>query len=253
MRVSMLAAGKFTACAIVLGGGLFLAACATPAGDAPQNVMIGNVPAVAAYSEYRFITARPSPADPTRTILCTEPSPDIAKALQTALALSANAQTHGVTASGSVNYTAAETITAMAGRTAAVVALRDGLYKACEAYANGAIGDTAYGLILARYGDLLTTLMLGEAAATAPSGSGSSSTNSATSAQAIQAIHRDYYGSMPEAMLQAILVSCLTTFDPSRPGAASPNPVLTPAMCRGFVSKLIATTPRAFAAGKAIK
>ncbi|HUC62339.1 MAG TPA: hypothetical protein VMF53_10315 [Alphaproteobacteria bacterium] len=110
-------------------------------------------------------------------IICTEPSPDIAKALSTALALTGSATTPtGLSASAGLNYSSAEAITALAGRTEAVVALRDGLFKACEAYANGVIPDLAYALILSQYGDLLVTLMLGEAAGNAAQKSGASTT-----------------------------------------------------------------------------
>ena len=53
-------------------------------------------------------------------------------------------------------------MTALAGRSTALLGLRDGLYRACEAYANGALGADAYALILSRYGQLMTTLFLGQ-------------------------------------------------------------------------------------------
>jgi hypothetical protein len=43
--------------------------------------------------------------------------------------------------------------------------LRDGLYRACEAYMNGAIGRTAYTAILANYDTMMMTMMFGETAA----------------------------------------------------------------------------------------
>jgi Putative peptidoglycan binding domain len=45
------------------------------------------------------------------------------------------------------------------GRTAGVVALRDGLCAACQAYANGALGQDAYSVILSQYGTLLVRLV----------------------------------------------------------------------------------------------
>ena len=51
---------------------------------------------------------------------------------------------------------------ASAGRSTALLGLRDGLYRACEAYANGAIGADAYALVLSRYGQLMTTFFLGQ-------------------------------------------------------------------------------------------
>jgi hypothetical protein len=51
---------------------------------------------------------------------------------------------------------------ALAGRSTALLGLRDGLYRAYEAYANGVIGADAYALVLSRYGQLMTTLFLGQ-------------------------------------------------------------------------------------------
>lgn len=130
--------------------------------------------ALATNAASRLVMDRLPPANgaPTR-LICSEPSPDIAIALSTALALTGSGKTpSGVTASVGYSESTAEAITALAGRTEAVVALRDGLFKACEAYANGLIQKGAYALILSQYGDLLVTLMLSEAAATAAQKSG---------------------------------------------------------------------------------
>jgi hypothetical protein len=56
----------------------------------------------------------------------------------------------------------AEAALALAGRSTALLGLRDGLFRACEAYANGVIGADAYALVLSRYGQLMTTLFLGQ-------------------------------------------------------------------------------------------
>ncbi len=78
----------------------------------------------------------------------------------------------------------------MAGRTAGVVALRDGLYSACQAYANGIIGRRAYALILSQYGDLLVALAASGTSAAAPNGS-----------------------TLPQQALQGLLTVCLTADD----------------------------------------
>jgi hypothetical protein len=87
-------------------------------------------------------------------VFCSEPSPDWAVAYGRALAAAASGGVSGG-ASGSLSGSASttEAITAMAGRTAGVVALRDGLYSACQAYVNGVIGKDAYSLILSQYGN----------------------------------------------------------------------------------------------------
>ena len=59
----------------------------------------------------------------------------------------------------------AEQLAQLTERIPPIQAMRDGLYRACEAFANQAIGRNAYALILSRYGELLTTLLLASAAA----------------------------------------------------------------------------------------
>ena len=175
--------------------------------------------------------------------------------------------------SGSNSFT--ETISAMAGRTAGVVALRDGLYKACEAYANGVIGKSAYALILSQYGNLLVALAGssgggssgggsggggggggsststpagvavavstgsgGQSAAPTPakdSGSGGGGGSTAGSAQVAQ---------MQQQILQALMVACVSGSDPTvqSGAAAGPNPLLSDA-CAKLVGKIVDATP----------
>jgi hypothetical protein len=88
----------------------------------------------------------------------------IAEQKRRAAAYATAAQISGRGPSGSAisaggGYTFAETITQLAGRTAGVVALRDGLYAACQPYANGVLGQDAYSLILSQYGSLLVRLV----------------------------------------------------------------------------------------------
>jgi hypothetical protein len=109
-------------------------------------------------ADVRIVTQRTQPVLGNQ-IVCTEPSPDVAKALSTAEALSAKGGNYGAFgASGS----SAEAVAELAGRSTALLGLRDGLYRACEAYANGVLGQDAYALVLSRYGQLMTTLFLGQ-------------------------------------------------------------------------------------------
>jgi hypothetical protein len=108
-------------------------------------------------ADIRLITQRERNNSPN-PIVCTEPSPDVAKALSAA----ASAQGGNGGTTGSIAGASAEAVLALAGRSTALLGLRDGLYRACEAYANGAIGADAYALVLSRYGQLMTTLFLGQ-------------------------------------------------------------------------------------------
>ena len=144
---------------------LLVPACATPL-ERPANVRIGGVRALATPADVRIITDRPHPDGSAGNILCAEPSPDVAKALSTLFQISASAKSKtGATGSLGGGGSTAESVSLLAGRTVSVVALRDGVFRACEAYGNRLLNRNAYSLILSQYGDLLVTLTLGEAAA----------------------------------------------------------------------------------------
>jgi len=118
-------------------------------------------PATFTTADIRIITQRINPVTGTQ-VTCTEPSPDVAKALSTAAQLSASGGNAGTTGNLGAGGASAEAVEALAGRSTALLGLRDGLYRACEAFANGAIGVDAYALVLSRYGQLMTTLFLGQ-------------------------------------------------------------------------------------------
>ena len=77
-------------------------------------------------------------------ITCAEPSPDVAKAVSTALSVSGSGGVtlpNGVTAdvAAAVSRARAEALVQPGERLATIQLLRDGLHRACEAYANGAL------------------------------------------------------------------------------------------------------------------
>jgi hypothetical protein len=108
-------------------------------------------------------------------VVCAEPSPDVAKAMAAAASMAAGVDLQGKSpeapvegaAAGSGAYTQsrAESAAQLTNRLATIQLLRDGLYRACEAYANGAISDTTYAVILSRYDDTMVTMLMGELAA----------------------------------------------------------------------------------------
>ena len=107
---------------------------------------------------------------PGGVITCAEPSPDIAKIASAAFNASgsgsanATAETISPAIAASLAASRSEAL-AQIGRIATVTLLRDGMYRACEAYANGAIDKSAYSAILSRYDKLMITMLLGEFAA----------------------------------------------------------------------------------------
>jgi hypothetical protein len=124
------------------------------------------------------------------SVVCAEPSPDLAKAVQSSFgaggSVSADIPTQvSGSAAVSVARARAEAAAQLGERLATIQLLRDGLYRACEAYANGAIDEVFYSVMLGRYDDTMVTLLAGELAAgnfgrqLATIGGGSDSTASA--------------------------------------------------------------------------
>jgi hypothetical protein len=124
----------------------------------PQKFKYADSANLASGANVRYVHDRlrdvPGRAGPLPT-MCTEPAPDVAVAFGTSLGASASISGQG---SGGFGAGTSEAAMQLAGRTAGVLALRDGLYATCQAYANGALGQSAYALGLSQYGNLLVAL-----------------------------------------------------------------------------------------------
>jgi len=143
---------------------LGLAGCDTFEDDAQRTnarTSAFTFPAAFTTADARIITERENPITHQK-VVCTEPSPDVAKAISTAFALSGQGGNGSASGGLGASGGSAEAVAELAGRSTALLGLRDGLYRACEAYANGVIGANAYALVLGRYGQLMTTLFLGQ-------------------------------------------------------------------------------------------
>lgn len=101
----------------------------------------------------RFIVSSPKSKD---RIICAEPSPDVMAALSLAIAASAKVEGKG---GGQVSSSLSESVAAIGLRTATIQLLRDGLYRACEAYQNGALNEFGYALILNHFDDVMLKMM----------------------------------------------------------------------------------------------
>lgn len=103
-------------------------------------------------------------------IRCAEPSPDVAKAVGRSLNVGGSASVAGLPSgidpkvAFAISSAHAQAIAQLTERLATIQLLRDGLHSACEAYANGAISDTAYAIMLSRFDKLMVTMLLGEIA-----------------------------------------------------------------------------------------
>ena len=102
---------------------------------------------------------------PTR-IICSEPSPDVAQAISLAFSLAEKVDVKGQgSGSGSMDSSYASSIAQLGERLATVQLLRDKMYRACEAFQNGAISDTSYTLMLARFDKTMASMLASETAA----------------------------------------------------------------------------------------
>lgn len=151
-------------------------------------------------ADTRMIISAPSNLDPfgknrPAQITCAEPSPDVAKAVEAAFGTSASIAANNAAANlsgegaAALSASRAEAIAQLGERMASIQLLRDGLFRACEAYMNGALSPTSYALVLSRYGDTMVTLLGSELVAgefgrsgAAVGGSGSGSGSGATGA-----------------------------------------------------------------------
>ena len=103
-----------------------------------------------------------------KRIVCAEPSPDALSAFASSIAANANlsADTLGSIAApsvgGGVSTANAEQAAYIGARNATIQMLRDGLYRACEAYLNETLDEFGYAVILANYGRLMGGLLMVE-------------------------------------------------------------------------------------------
>ncbi len=196
---------------------LAVAGCDSPNFRTSQ-FRFGDTDTLAATGSLRFVTERlrPLPDGTARPVICTEPSPDYATAFQQRVNVSANVAVPGQpSGSGSAEVDTKEQIQIGTGRTAGVIALRDGLYAACQAFANGVIGYDAYSMILSQYGNLLVAITNEPMASVHP--------------RVSTASHNAF---------AAVLVACISGYDPTRFGGGTfQNSLLTQRYCRDVLQR----------------
>jgi len=129
--------------------------------DAKQRLVVKFPPRKAASQE-------------NRQAICAEPSPDVAQAFSEALRIAVsldrsaggapdNETTRNIGANFARSFSSS--IAQLGERLAVIQLFRDRMYRACEAYANGAIDGSAYTLMLARADKTMATLLTAEMAA----------------------------------------------------------------------------------------
>lgn len=162
-------------CVAVLVGG-----CATGTGrpaEVTTTALQGGEVAVGTTADTRLVFSSPNIGDNTlrRTanITCAEPSPDIAKIASEAFSASLsagadapifNGQQGEASLAGALGNSRAEHVAELGRRLATVQLVRDSLFRACEAYANGAIDETMYAIAISRFDDVMVALFATEMA-----------------------------------------------------------------------------------------
>ncbi len=216
---------------------VLLSQCADP-NEWPQKFQFGTSDTLVVGANIRTVSERarerPSgiPNVPPLPTVCTEPSPDVAIAFGRSLSAQGSLTEGSNTGSAQLSASTTETATALAGRTAGVLALRDGLYAACQAYTNGVLGQDAYAMVLSQYGNLLVALA-------------NSGTNNVTP-------YATY--SPQDAATATLLVTCISEYDPTRlaainrDGALAHNPMLSPQLCQALLAKIANGRPLAVGA-----
>ena len=156
--------------AVVTGLGLVLAGCDSPALWTSIYRTVPSDQTILTDAKQRSIlnvaaAGGPGRNRPTR-IVCAEPSPDVAQAVSGAISAAIKVEIAGKGGgAASFGRSAADAVAQLGERLGTIQLLRDGLYRACEAYANGAITSTTYAMIVSRYDDTMVTLLMGELAA----------------------------------------------------------------------------------------
>ena len=156
-----------------------LAGCTTnDSGTKFQKLGLNGTNTIGTSADVRVVIERevepvtnpgPGRVRPT-TVVCAEPSPDTAKAVQSAfgsgLGLGGTVPTGpALSAALQLSQSRAASLAALAERSLSIQLIRDGLYRACEAYANGAIGEVQYAVILSAIDETIITLLGAELAA----------------------------------------------------------------------------------------
>ena len=148
-------------------------------------------------------------------ITCSKPSPDVAKVMSESFNTGASLSVEGLPedvkprVAVAIARERAQSAAQLGERLATIQLLRDGLYRACEAYANGAISDTTYAVLLSRYDDTMVTMLGSELAAgafgrsLAALGSEASGSSAATAdIKKRQTEHRDAMSDLKEIRTQ---------------------------------------------------
>lgn len=96
----------------------------------------------------------------SRYVTCAEPSPDVMTSVAAQLAANGSAKSGtGKEASAGIQAAIQQAVAFIGMRTPSIQLLRDAMYRVCEAYANGAIDNGQYELLMRRYQRYIVAMM----------------------------------------------------------------------------------------------
>ena len=158
--------------AVSLAAALFVLAGCTPP-NAFEEFDIDRTSLSADATQRVIVSANRGRGPDGRRIVCAEPSPDAITAMASALGVGVRTGIPGTGATpipldAQFQQALAQQVAYVGVRNSTIQLLRDGLYRACEAYMNGAVGDFGYALILSNYGRLMVALLAAEGVTRAP-------------------------------------------------------------------------------------
>lgn len=127
---------------VIAGVSLALAACS--GSTIHKRSSLGDVQTLSLDAKQRLVVTGKNPEG--NRILCAEPSPDALVAQAAVLSASGayNAGANGPSGSGGAGGGFQESAASIGYRTQSLQVLRDGYYRLCETYMNGAISDQEY-------------------------------------------------------------------------------------------------------------
>jgi hypothetical protein len=109
-----------------------------------RQANIGGVDTLSLDAKQRLMLVGNRGGHEHKRVTCTEPGPDALVARAAALAAGGNFQQPGVTAGGNLAVATSETAASIGFRNQTIQMLRDGYFRLCEAYLNGALDKRQY-------------------------------------------------------------------------------------------------------------
>ena len=144
----------------IIGASLLisLAGCGTQPINKEFSIDSRPAPSISLDAQQRtiLVTDQGGPVKERRKVVCAEPSPDAIVTSAASLGAKLSVLDKG---NVGVESSLAQAFSEMGTRTPVIQLLRDGLYRACEAYMNGVVGEDEYGRIVRHYDSTMVALV----------------------------------------------------------------------------------------------